>query len=87
MTCPIDVLGEKVVAREIPKEKKEGILIVPDEKRTESIVEVIGINELTPEKIIVGSKIMIKSNWMQKVKHNDQEMLIIPLSEILGVVK
>lgn len=87
MACGIDVIGKRVLATALPKEEeKKKVLLLPNEKRQEEILEVIGINEETPKNIKVGSRIFIKSNWVNKIKHKDQEICIISLEEIFGVI-
>lgn len=83
----IKVIGKRVLAKEIKPTKKEGILIVPDAKKTEQLAIVTATGTECADLIKIGDKILIRAVYIERVNPNDEELMLVPLSEIIGVIE
>jgi chaperonin GroES len=90
-------LGEKVLVKPTEaKEVKKGGIIIPDtakEKPQEGEIIAVGTGRVTNEgKVIplsvkVGDKVLFGKYSGNEVKFGDEEYLIMPQDDILGIVE
>lgn len=78
--------GERLLCRELAKEEKKGMLILPDKVPSEVILEVMLTNEETPKFIKRGDRVLVMAPWMRKIDLEGFNYVIIDLEHVLGVV-
>jgi len=80
----LKVTGKRIIAKEFPEEKKEGVLIIPKAKPSEIRLQVLSVGD--EMNILPGQTILVKAGWMYKFNFNEQELVLVPFEEIIGVV-
>lgn len=81
----ISVIGKRIIAKDIPKEEKGSLLIVPEMRKLEKIVEVVEAPE--DAKVKIGDKIMISASYMHKIEHEGKEYFLVPYDDIIGIIR
>ena len=82
----LQVIGKKIIAKELNKEeeKKTSLLIVTQTKPTELVLEIMSVGEDIP--IEPGQRILAKNGWMYRFKHDDEDLVLVNLDDVIGIV-
>jgi co-chaperonin GroES (HSP10) len=82
----INVVGKRIIAREneLEPEKKSNLIIMTQTKPSEVVLEVVSVGDDIP--IYPGQQILVKNGWMYKFKHNDEDLVLITLDDVIGII-